>query len=97
DRQVAPAAEKAPAAVRRVQKAVIALASEAARPLVQGLEARLGMPIRLWQRLDSEVGAPAVSKKNLDLAQRLIAESPGDRVLLIIDTSDIRVIPYRDR
>ena len=96
DRRAVPAAEEAPTVAPRVQKVVIALASEEARPFVKGLEARLGISIRLWQRLDPDVGAPAVTEEDLNLAQRLITEVPGDRILLIIDTSDIRVVPYRE-
>ena len=97
DRQAMPATEEAPTVVRQVQKVVIALASEASRPFVRGLEARLGIPIRLWHRLDTDVGAPTVTEEGLNLAQRLIAEGPGDRILLIIDASDIRAIPFRER
>lgn len=96
DRHALPTTE-APTAVRRVQKVVIALASEAAQPFMDGLEARLGTSIRRWQRLDPDVGAPAVTEENLTLVEGLIAEAPGDSVLLDVDASGVRVIPYRSQ
>ena len=97
DRRAVPAAEEAPAVAPRVRKVVIALASEAAQPFVRQLEARLGIPIRFWQRLDPDVGAPAGTEEELSETQGRIAEAPGDRILLTVDASGVRVVPYRER
>ena len=79
-----------------VRKVVIALATEAARPLVRRLEAQLGIPVRLWQRLDPDAEVPTLTDEELRVTQERIAEAPGDRVLLTIDASGVRVVPYRE-
>ena len=96
DRRAVPATVEAPTGAPPVRKVIIALASEASQPFVQRLEARLGMPVRLWRRLDPVVGVPAVSEEELSLTQGRIAEAPGDHILLTVDASGVRVIPYQE-
>jgi hypothetical protein len=96
DRQAAPEQEKPPTRAPPLRKVVFALASEAARPLVRRLEEQLGVPLRLWQRLDSDAGAPSLTDEDLMVTQQRIADAPGDRILLIIDASGIWVVPYRE-
>jgi hypothetical protein len=96
DRRAMPAPDEAILAVPRVRKVVIALASEGAQPFVRQLELRLGTPIRMWQRLDARAGAPTVTEEDLGATVERITEAPGQRVLLDIDGSDVRVIPYRE-
>lgn len=94
DRRLMPSAE-GPGAPP-VVKAIISLASEAAQPQVRQLEARLGYSIRRWQRLDSPSGAPSLSEDELNAIGERIAQAPGNRVLLSIDASGVRVIPYQE-
>jgi hypothetical protein len=96
DRQAAPEQEKFPTRAPPLRKVVFALASEAARPLVRRLEEQLGVPVRLWQRLDSDAGAPSLTDGELRATQQRIADAPGDRIILIIDNSGVRVVPYRE-
>jgi len=96
DRRAIPAVEEPSAVPLPVRKAVIALATEAAQPLLRRLEAQLGIPVRLWQRLDPDAEVPTLSDEELRVTQERIAEAPGDRVLLTIDASGVRVVPYRE-
>jgi hypothetical protein len=96
DRRAMPAPEKPSTGAPPVRKVVVALATEAARPLVGRLEAQLGIPLRLWQRLDPDAEAPTLTDEDLRVIQERIAEAPGDRVLLTIDASGVRIVPYRE-
>jgi len=78
------------------RKAVIAIASEAARPFVRALEARLGFPIRWWQRMDGGEESPEATEEALTAAQQGIAEAPTDQVLLIVDAAGVHVMPYQE-
>ncbi|PKB64366.1 MAG: hypothetical protein BZY80_02925 [SAR202 cluster bacterium Io17-Chloro-G2] len=80
----------------RMLKNVIAVASGAAQPMIRRLEANLGAPIRLWQRLDAGEPVPSLTEEQLTDARRRIIEAPGDRVLLTLDASGITVMPYRE-
>ncbi len=77
-------------------KTVIAVAAAAAQPLLSRLEERLGIPVRVWQRLDQEAGVPELSEEELEDARERISAAPGDRVLLTIDASGVGVVPYRE-
>ena len=94
--QRAPAPGPVPPAPAQARKVVIAVATEAARPLITRMEARLGLPIRLWQRLDSVAGAPDLSNDELDDARDRIYAAPGDSVLLTVDTSGVTIVPFRE-
>ena len=98
DQQALPSTgrETAPAPSAPVRKAVIAVATEAARPLILQIEARLGSPIRLWQRLDPDAGIPDLSDEDLDTTRDRISAAPGNRVLLTLDASGVAVVPYRE-
>jgi len=96
DRRAMPALEAPSTGAVPVRKAVIALATEAARPLVRRLEAQIGIPFRLWQLLDPDAEVPTMTDEELRVTQERIAEAPGDRVLLTIDASGVRVVPYRE-
>lgn len=77
-------------------KTVIAVAAAAAQPLLSRLEERLGIPVRVWQRLDQEAGVPELSEEELEDARERISAAPGDRVLLTIDDSGVGIVPYRE-
>ena len=96
DRRAMPALEEPSTGTPPVQKALIALATEAARPLVRRMEAQFGIPIRLWQWLDPGTEVPTLTDEELRATQQRIAQAPGDRVLLTIDASGVRVVPYRE-
>lgn len=96
DRRALPSAEEPPAGAIPVRKAIIALATEAAQPLVQRLEAQLGVNVRHWQTLDPDAEVPTLTDEELRATQEEIAEAPGGRVLLTIDASGVRVVPYRE-
>ena len=98
DRQAIASTDQgpAPAASPPARKAVIAVATEAARPLILQIEARLGSPIRLWQRLDPEAGTPDLSDEELDDTKDRISAAPGDRVLLTLDASGVAIVPFRE-
>ena len=96
DRRALPSAEEPSAGAIPVRKAIIALATEAAQPLVQRLEAQLGVNVRHWQTLDPDAEVPTLTDEELRATQEEIAEAPGDRVLLTIDASGVRVVPYRE-
>ena len=98
DQQALPSTgrEMAQAASPPTRKAVIAVATEAARPLILQIEARLGFPIRLWQRLDPGAGVPDLSDEDLDTTRDSISAAPGDRVLLTLDASGVKIVPFRE-
>lgn len=96
DRSALPAAEEPPGGAIPVRKAVIAMATEAAQPLVRRLEAQLSINVRLWQTLDHDAEVPTLTDEDLRAIQERIAEAPGDRVLLTIDASGVSVVPYRE-
>lgn len=96
DRRAFPEPEEMSAGAIPVRKAVIAMATEAAQPLVRRLEAQLGIHVRLWQTLDSDAEVPTLTDEAIRAIQVRIAEAPGDRVLLTIDASGVRVVPYRE-
>jgi hypothetical protein len=74
---------------------MIALASQSAQQLVRQLEAQLGVPIRVWRRLD-DGEAPTLSENELSSVRQQVIETVGDRVFLNIDHSGVQVIPYRE-
>ena len=96
DRRAMPAQEKPPTKVPPVRKAVIALATEAARPLVRRMEAEFGVALSQWHWADPDAGVPTLADDELRATRQRIIEAPGDRVLLIIDASGVRVVPYRE-
>ena len=96
DRRAMPAMEEPFTGALPVRKAVIALATEAAQPLLRRMEAQFEVPVRLWQRLDPDTEVPSLTDEELRATQERIAEAPGDRVLLTIDASGVRVVPYRE-
>ncbi|MCH8350478.1 MAG: hypothetical protein IIB29_09520 [Chloroflexi bacterium] len=96
DRRALPAPEEPSTGTPPVRKAVIALATEADRPLLRRMEAQFGIPVRFWQRLDPDAEAPTLTDEELRATQERIAQAPGDRVLLTIDASGVRVVPYRE-
>ena len=96
DRRAMPALEEPAAGALPVRKAVTALATEAAQPLLRRMEAQLGVPVRLWQRLEPDTEVPSLTDEELRATRQRVAEAPGDRVLLTIDASGVRVVPYRE-
>jgi hypothetical protein len=96
DRRALPASEEPSTGAPPVRKTVIALATEAAQPLVRRLEAQYGIPIRVWQRLEPGAVVPTLTDEELRATQERIAQAPGDRVLLTIDASGVCVVPYRE-
>ena len=96
DRRSMPPPEEAPTETPAVGKSIISLASAAAQPQVRRLESRLGLSTRRWQRLDSEAGAPSLSEDELSAIAERIAQAPGDQVLLAMDSSGVRVVPYQE-
>ena len=96
DRRALAEAEEPSTETLPVRKSVIALATEAAQPFVRRLEGQLGISLHLWQRLDPDTEVPDLSEEEIRATQERIALAPGDRVLLTIDGSGVRVIPYRE-
>ena len=56
----------------------------------------MGVNVRHWQTLDPDAEVPTLTDEELRATQEEIAEAPGDRVLLTIDASGVRVVPYRE-
>ena len=96
DRRALPVPQEPSTGKLPVRKAVIAVATEAARPLLKRIEAQLGVPVRFWQRLDPDAEVPTLSEEELRATQERVAQAPGDRVLLTIDASGVWVVPYRE-
>ena len=80
----------------RILKNVIAVAPAAAQTVISRLEAHLGSPIRLWQRLDDGEAVPSMTEEQLAAVCLQIAGAPGGRILLTLDASGITVVPYRE-
>ena len=98
DRQELETASPEPAPEIPVQprKLVIAVATQAAQPLISQIEARLGFPIRVWQRLDPEAGEPQLNDEQLDATRDRISAAPGDRVLITLDANGVGVVPFKE-
>lgn len=75
------------------RKRVTALVAPEAEGLVREIEQRLGYRIILWRSL-ADGGAPALVPADIDAVPDRITQAPGDRVLLIIDASGVRLFPY---
>jgi hypothetical protein len=94
--QAALALSGAPAAERPRRKDVTLVASENAISTADRLEALLGQRVRVWQRIDPDTAAPAVTDEQIrDIAARVSAV-PGDRVLVVMGPDDIAVIPFHE-
>ena len=95
DRRRMPARKETPASQVPVSKYLIAVAPNTAQDLLQSLESRLGVPIRVWRRLDGG-DAPSLSDGELDAVRLRIINAPGNRALLIVDDSGVIVFPYAE-
>jgi hypothetical protein len=96
DRRGMPAREETPASQVPVSKDLIAVAPDTAQDLLQSLESRLGVSIPVWRRLDGG-DAPSLTDGELDAVRLEIVNAPGNRALLIVDASGVRVLPYAER
>ena len=88
--------EPAPTTPVQPRKLVVAVATQAAQPLISQIELRLGYPVRVWQRLDPEAGAPQLNDDQLDATRDRITAAPGEQVLITLDASGVNVVPYRE-
>jgi hypothetical protein len=95
DRQALAGLERMPTPAPRPSKVVIALSSEAARPLIKRLELVLGYPIVRWRRLGPEVGALTLTEEDVNATKERISSAPGDRVLITFEASGIQVLPFQ--
>ena len=96
DRRVLAGAAPAVTAVSSAaRKRVIAISSAEGRDAVRRVEAALGYPVTWWQALDSAPGLPALADSDLVPLPDRIALAPGTRVLLLIDSNGVRVLPYQ--
>ena len=98
DRDATPKVNRTPTgqSPAPARKVVTAAATEAAGPLIRRIEARLGSPIRIWRRLDSDAGGLDLSDDELDRVTGRITAAPGDRVLLILDASGVTIVPFKE-
>lgn len=74
-------------------KQVMALAGAEAAPLVRRIETRLRRRIAVWRLLSDDAG-PTIEETDLDRLEHDIHVAPGDRVILLIDSDGVRVVPY---
>jgi hypothetical protein len=95
DRQEMPAREETPVRGGGRAKDLIALADPSAQDSVSALESRLGVTIRVWHRLGNG-DVPRLTGEQLDTVRDEIINAPGNRALLILDASGVRVLPYRE-
>lgn len=76
------------------RKRVTALVPAGGQDLVRAVEAGLGYSVTWWRASDGAGAMPVVSQEDLRTLPARIAQAPSDRVLLLIDTSGVRVLPY---
>ena len=95
DRRGMSARKETPASQVPVSKYLIAVAPDTAQDLLQSLESRLGVPIRVWRRLDGG-NATSLTDEELDAVRLEIINAPGNQALLMVDASGVRVIPYAE-
>ena len=88
----AEAATGTPEPSVRVRKQVTVVATSAARPIIDALEAKAGIRFTVWERRD-DAGVPVVTDERSDALVSSIADAPGQRVLLLIDATGVHVIP----
>lgn len=88
----AEAATSTPEPSARIRKQVTAVATSAARPVVEAIEAKVGVRFTVWDRRD-DAGAPTITDDRLDAIVSDIANAPSQRVLLLIDATGVHVIP----
>lgn len=78
----------------RPPKAVTVLVPQDGHAFVRGLEARLGMRVRVLQRADPGVGLPPASAEELAQAAERVERATGARVLVVADAEGVRVYSY---
>ena len=89
DRAAAPEPEVAPAAVAKL---ITAAAGPRAAALVSAIGAAIGTGVTTWARQD-DAGAPELDAQAIEAIAERIRAAPGERVLLVIDTDGVQVIP----
>ncbi len=76
--------------VRRKSIVVVATGSDMARQL----ETRLGYGVRWWRAAESSAASSSIPEAELDVVEARIAEATGERVLVIAEGGEVRVVPY---
>jgi hypothetical protein len=95
DRRALAAAEAAEPA-RPVAKRVTVLVSTQALPVARRLEAMLGYSVSVWTRADAGDAAIDLTDDQLRAAAAAISATPTGRVLVVVDASGVRVLPYEE-
>lgn len=91
DRQTA-----APAAARpEAAKSVTLLIAEDAASVVSRIEQALGAKVRVLQRAEPGVKAPALTAEEIERLRQRVVEAPGHRVLLVADERGVELYAYR--
>ena len=92
DRQAEP--ETLEPVARRRRKEVSILVSEDGNELVRNLEAALGYRITALRWADPDIRLPALSEVDYEELARRIDDAAGQRVLLVPNESEVRVLSY---
>lgn len=75
------------------RKRVTIVAPQNRTSAARRLEDALGYPVEVWRRAD-DAGAPELSEEEAARAAQGVHEAASNRVLLLLDSGGIRVIPY---
>ena len=89
DRALEPAPEPAPVAP---PKRIIAVASGAAKSLVNRIASQANATVTLWERRD-DPGAPELTDDETSALADAVSGAPGEHVILIVDASGVQAIP----
>jgi hypothetical protein len=79
------------AGVRPQHKSVIVAAN--AGGVIRQLEAKLGYRVHWWCTLD-DAASPDIAEADIGSVVAQVNETPSDNVLVVIDATDMRVLPY---
>ena len=83
---------KPPEVVARSRRKSVTVAASA-EGITRQLEAKLGYSVRWWRTFD-DAGSQAIPEADMDSLVEQVDETTGDNVLVVIDASGTRVLPY---
>lgn len=89
DRALEPETSPAPAAA---PKRITAVASNAARPIVDRIASQANATVTLWERRD-DAAVPTLTEEQASDLATVVSNSPGEHALLVVDGSGVQVIP----
>jgi hypothetical protein len=86
------AAAQPPEPASHVPKLITVVAPGGASAVIDRMEEKVGIRFSVWERRD-DAKVPTLSDEHVDAIANAIATASGQRVLLLIDSNGVQVIP----